>query len=309
MSTECPLRLLRLARFVGLPIHWCHSCFLAARRGLRNAFYATVRMLFAAALTVSFPALISAQAGIPSVRETIESIDLDVTNNLREQIPKQYSERYNRWKTTFLSVDFGRQLWLRYAVNPAFSLTIIVSKRLGKGARVDDYKWVEGKLVAATITLGHQLDQGYPCQVLYPVIGSLPFTTVRWDDRDDAVLAAAKIAHEFGHIVQAANTDAAIYQTQNALSGDYNSRLLLNGHNTEDPVLIELAGRMGGTPLEIKSQREYWAESYALRYLLCKLAANRGRELKRWVQKTLASESPHYSLPAQIGLRHLTSYD
>lgn len=308
MSARCPLRLFRFASLAGPPIRRCHCFSLAARSGLRNALRATVRIMFGAALTISFPALIYAQAEIPSGRETIESIDLDATGNLKELIPQQYGEKYNRWKTTFLSVDFGRRLWARYAVNPTFSLTIIVSKSMGKGAKVDDYKWVEGRLVAVTITLGHQLDQGYPCQVLYPVLGSLPFTDARWDDRADAVLAAAKIAHEFGHIEQAANSDATIYQTQNALSDDYTSRFLSNGYNTADPILIELAGRMGGTPVEIKIQREYWAETYAFRYLLCKLEADRGRGLLRWVQKSL-SEAPHYSLPAQIELRHLTSYD
>src|SRR5215203_5830403 len=74
--------------------------------------------------------------------------DTSAGANLKEQIPVQYRGRYDRWKAALLSADIGRQLWLRYACNPAFRLTIIVSKSLDQGGEIklDHYQWDEGRL-------------------------------------------------------------------------------------------------------------------------------------------------------------------
>src|SRR5262249_29569838 len=113
--------------------------------------------------------------------------------NLVERVPDHYLRRYNQWKATFLSVPIGQQLWQKYAASPTFHLTIAVTKIQEKGAKVEDYRWEEGKLVAATILLGSQLNYGYPGQQYYPVLGSLAFTRYPWEERSDFVLAAAKI--------------------------------------------------------------------------------------------------------------------
>ena len=290
---ERPLKSLRPALFAGPTRRRLHPFYLAAGRGLRRALHAAAVVSFGAALLISFPAPVYPQAEILSGSEASAPDDFGATGNLDEQIPKRYRARYNRWKAAFLSVEFGRQLWSRYAANPAFRLTIIVSKSKGRGGDVNNYIWDKGRLVGATISLGHQFDQGCPERTYYPVLGSLPYMRARWCDEGDDVLAAAKIAHEFGHVDDIANTDAATVQLQKALSPFYVSHFLSNGYDIDDPVLIELAGRMGGTPLAIVKEREFWADTYALRFLLGKLKAGSRRELLRWVQKSLESGPPY----------------
>jgi hypothetical protein len=123
------------------------------------------------------------------------------------------------------------------------------------------------------------------------------------------VLAAANIAYQFGHVDRAANSDAAGFQLQNELSEVYASHVMSNGHNTADPILSDLANRMGGSPAEINAQREYWAETYALRYLLNKLKSDTRRRLLKLVRKSLASEPSLYYLSSQTEWRTLAAFD
>lgn len=276
----------------------------------RKTLSAAARVGFAAFLIVSSPDSTCPQAGNSSARDSATLYKFSECGNLKEQIPKQYRGRYDSWKATFLSADVGRRLWLRYACRPDFSLTITVSKSMGQGGRIDidNYQWAGGRLTAATISLGSELNQGYPGQYDYPVLGSLALTGGGRDGERGHVLAAAKIAHEFGHVEQAANSNTT-YRLQNELSRAYVSRFLTNGYDADDPVLTDLVRRMGGMPAEIDGQREYWAETYALRYLLDKLAAKRRRELLRLVRKTLAVSPGVYYLPSQTEWVSLTSHD
>ena len=52
---------------------------------------------------------------------------------IKEDIPDKYRDRYEKWKTEFLSTDFGREQWDKYANNKQFILTITVSNKKGKG--------------------------------------------------------------------------------------------------------------------------------------------------------------------------------
>ena len=52
------------------------------------------------------------------------------------------------------------------------------------------------------------------------------------------------------------------------MSHFYNSVFRRNGYNTNDPRLLELAKKMGRTPVEISEDREHRAETKALSYLL-----------------------------------------
>jgi hypothetical protein len=81
-------------------------------------------------------------------------------------------------------------------------------------------------------------------------------------------LAATKFMHEFGHVNMTHSTNRATFQLQNKLIPDYNKILLSNGYNIKDPRLIELADKMGGTPVEVWENREYWGEANAMTYLL-----------------------------------------
>jgi hypothetical protein len=232
--------------------------------------------------------------------------------NLKEQVPKQYRGRYDRWKAVFLSSEVGHQLWLRYACHPAFHLTIILSESMDRGGkiRINDYRWHEGRLTAATITLGHRLDRGYPDPIYYPVLSSLYYLKGGWDvERPDDILAAAKITHEFGHVDQAAMADPARFRLQNRLSQIYASLFRSNGYDADDPALVEIAAAMGGTPTILSGQREYWAETYALRFLLTKFQSGKQRELLKLIRKSLASESNPYRLPSQTEWRALATFD
>jgi hypothetical protein len=263
-----------------------------------------------AVLLFSTPAPAHSRESKSSSSEAVT--DTSACANLKEQIPRQYRERYDRWKATLLAADIGRQLWVRYACNPAFRLTIIVSERMekGGGTKLEDYQWDEGRLTAATIILGHRLDRGYAEPVYYPVLSSLYYLKVVWDAGEpDNILAAAKFVHEFGHIDQAAKADPVRFQLQNELSKVYASHFESNGYNNDDPALVELAAQMGGEPTILKGQREYWAETYALRYLLSRLRPGKRRELLRSVRKALASESSLYYLPSRTEWQTLASFN
>ena len=186
---------------------------------------------------------------------------------IKELVPDKYKERYREWKNEFLYTEVGRAQWQSYEHHEHFTLTIIVSCDDRNGAGTGKYKWNDsGELVAATITLGCRIDEGYPNPIYYPVMNSLsprdPSSVISRN-----ILAAAKIAHEFGHIKQAMSRDGSLYILQNQLMPVYNQILLSNGRNTRDPRLIEMAQRMGGTPVEIWEDREYWGEANAMLYL------------------------------------------
>jgi hypothetical protein len=186
---------------------------------------------------------------------------------IREIIADKYKKRYDAWKTEFLSSDTGRKEWEGYQRSDHFLLTITISDDNSRGGGTSKYKWNDtGELVAATITLGGKISQGYPSPIYYPVMNSLAPGNSSYDG-SGSILAATKIAHEFGHVNRMAKTNPEIYRLQTQLIPLYNSILLSNGRNTHDPRLIELAQKMGGTPVEIWEDREYWGEVGAMIFL------------------------------------------
>ena len=191
---------------------------------------------------------------------------------IREVIDKKYEKRYQEWKSEFLSTDIGRAQWDMYAHHPRLVLTITISGSNPQGAATGRYKWNDsGELVAATITLGSQVDQGYPSSVYYPVMNALqPFESASLIT--GTVLAATKIAHEFGHVMKIAGTPESLYHLQAQLGPVYNKIFLSNGYNTKDPRLVELAQKMGGNPVEVWEDREYWGEANAMLFLRDRVA-------------------------------------
>lgn len=187
--------------------------------------------------------------------------------NIREVIPDRLQKRYQKWKKEYLSTEAGRKQWERYDRNRNFTLTITVSAEKGRDAEVGEYRWNESdQLIAATITLGSQLDKGYPCPSRYPVTSSLaPAESTIYIS--GSVLAATKMAHEFGHVNHTARTNAKLYQLQDKLIPVYNQIFFTKGKNIYHPQLIELVQQMRGTPVEIGRDRELWAETEALLYL------------------------------------------
>lgn len=216
----------------------------------------------------SVPALVARYHGFTAnLVKPAESLHLSERGGIREQVPEKYVARYQKWKQEFLTTETGRQQWAYYQNNPNFTLTLVITRDNPEGGNTGSYKWNEdGKLVAATITLGSRLDEGIPNPVYFPVMNSLlPTETTR--NIGGKTLAATKIAHEFGHVNQTAKGDPVLYQLQLQLMPQYNRILLSNGRDASDPRLIELSLKMGATPVEIWEDREYWGETNAMLYL------------------------------------------
>jgi hypothetical protein len=214
------------------------------------------------------PALIAEYHGaIEKSATPAAKLPLGDSAGIREQVPEKYAARYQHWKQEFLSTETGRQQWASYQNNPNFNLTVVVTRDNPEGGNTGSYKWNEdGKLVAATITLGCRLDAGVPNPVYFPVMNSL-LSTETTHNISGETLAATKLAHEFGHVNRTAKGDAVLYQLQVQLMPQYNRIFLSNGRDANDPRLIELTQKMGATPVEIWEDREYWGETNAMLYL------------------------------------------
>lgn len=186
---------------------------------------------------------------------------------IREDVPDKLRGRFERWKAELLSTEIGRRQWEAYANNKQFVLVIKVVRSRGKGAGTDKFEWNdEGKLVGATITLGAELDDGYPNAIYYPVLNSLSFQRTTYQISGD-ILAATKISHEIGHVIQTEQMDMNRLQTQYKLIPEYASIFLRNGRNARDEKLLELAQKIGGTPIEIWESHEYSSEVNAMNFL------------------------------------------
>ncbi|HSS20485.1 MAG TPA: hypothetical protein VLL54_10455 [Pyrinomonadaceae bacterium] len=218
--------------------------------------------------------LLAEYHGATTTKYSPERSRVSDQHGIREEIPARYLSRYQQWKREFLSTETGRQQWAFYQDNPNFTLTVVVTRENPEGGTTSNYKWnEEGKLIAATITLGCRLDDGFPNPVYFPVMNSLvPAETEHKVDGE--TLAATKLAHEFGHVNRTAKGDATLYQLQGQLIPQYNEIFLSNGRDANDPRLIELTRRMGGTPVEIWEDREYWGETNAMLYLRDRFSEN-----------------------------------
>ena len=190
---------------------------------------------------------------------------------IKEIIPRSLRQKYAKWRNELLSTEFGRQQWEQYANSKSFLLRIVVSLDRRYGAGTDDFEWNEdGELVGATITLGKNLDEGYPDPVYYPIMNSLA-TYDGFYEVSGSILASAKMIHEIGHVRNTAETNSKLFQKQNRLIASYNSIFLKNGYDVADPRLVALADELGAKPIEIWEAREYQSEVVALRYLVERL--------------------------------------
>lgn len=200
-------------------------------------------------------------------RNRVTIVKTPTDGGIREVIPNKYKDRFEKWKTELRATEFGRQQWDKYASNKNFILTISVSGDKGKGAGTDKFLWDDaGNFVGATITLGPEIDEGYPNPIYYPVLNSLSSESTSYSI-SGKILAATKISHEIGHVNQAAKANMASLLLQNKLMPVYISIFLKNGLDTKDKKLVDLAQQMGGTPVEIWESREYWSEVNAMLYL------------------------------------------
>src|SRR4051812_31028827 len=118
-------------------------------------------------LNHSTPASNGSDSGIDFPLDRIASLDVPLITDqgygIREEIPEKYRVRYQAWKNEFLATETGRRQWAAYAQSTRFTLTITISKDRQQGAMTGRYKWSDsGELIGATITLGNQIDGGYP---------------------------------------------------------------------------------------------------------------------------------------------------
>lgn len=195
------------------------------------------------------------------------SINTLADGGIREDIPAKFRAKYEKWKAELLSTNFGRSEWERYAKRKDFTLTIKVTSERGKGAGTDKFKWDDdGNFIGATITLGADLDEGYPTPVYYPVLNSLSPADIPFSI-NGKILAATKLSHELGHVNLTAQSNMFSLQLQNKLVPQYYSIFLNNGRNTNDKKLLEIVDQIGGTPIEIWESREYSSEINAMLYL------------------------------------------
>jgi hypothetical protein len=227
------------------------------------------RQIFSAALSVvvfvwAFCASIYATG--PSLLK-VEIVPTPTDGGIKEDVPTKFRGRFERWKSELMQTAAGREQWERYANNRQFVLTIKISSSKGKGGGTDKYLWDdEGRFVGATITLGSDIDNGYPAPIYYPVLNSLSGEQAI-NPVSGNILAAAKISHELGHVIQTEESNVSQLQVQSNLIPKYTSIFLSNGHDVKDVRLVELAGKIGGTPMEIWESREYWSEVNAMRFL------------------------------------------
>ncbi len=212
---------------------------------------------------------------------------------IKEDIAKKFQQKYQKWKSELLSTEFGRQQWKKYQRNPNFVLTVTVSGKSGHGAGTEKYQWDEnGNLIGATIVLGSKIDSGFPSPAYFPIMNSLAINKPLYRISGE-ILAAAKFAHEFGHINLTEKTNSDLFVRQNKLMPVYNSILLENGYDTTDQRLLELVSQMGGTPVEVWENREYWGEANAMLFLLdrinrenfyCQVFSKMRRNVKTYAQ-------------------------
>ena len=220
------------------------------------------------------------------------------SSRVMELIPHDYRKRYLKWKSDYLSTEVGRTQWDRYALDPNFTLTITVSKDRAEGAILDGYRWDEtGRLVAATITLGSKLNSGYPSSFNYPITCSLAPGNLPPEVKG-TILAATKLAHEFGHLNRTMTMDGRLYELQNSLMIEYNQVFNANGRNCQDPRLLDLVKRMDGTPVSIAQDRESWAEIGAILYLKERLDGNRSIKMPEPVKQAI--EGYYLAYPGRV---------
>ncbi|QQS34385.1 MAG: hypothetical protein IPM50_07420 [Acidobacteriota bacterium] len=249
------------------------------------------------ALWVLCAAFIFAVAGTASAR-------------IVEDIPGQWQENYQRWKAELFSTEFGRSRWQAFETDDSFTLTVAVSDKYVRGAGTDAFEWdPNGKLIAATITLGYELELGFPEPVYYPVLHSISAISSYRKVIRRGALAGAKFAHELSHVENAKLENAEEFLLQKQLMPVYVSIFLSNGQNAADKKLRELADQMGGTPVELWSAREYASELDTLDYLAERLANDRQRclvfrRLKRNLNDYSREQSPIFEArPAFSKLR------
>ena len=122
---------------------------------------------------------------------------------------------------------------------------------------------------------------------MMPLLGEPPV--------DSTVVAAAKLAHELGHVERTGRMSMEVMQIQARLTPQYVTIFLNNGLNPRDRRLLDLERQMGGTPTRLWEEREYQSEVEAMRYLSEKLGTRPERcRIFRRIRLNLLEYAPRY---------------
>jgi RHS repeat-associated protein len=187
-----------------------------------------------------------------------------------------------KWKEELQKTEWGRNIWKKYDEDTNFTLTIKLGNNAGgnQGGETTGYDWdSSGKLKAATIILGKNMDSGYPPSDVYPVTSSLA-PDQYGDNISGETLAATKMAHEFGHVVSIGNTPKAQFQME-----QINMPIWWDLYRVHDPMSNVIEGMMGATSDQIHRDREWSAESAgAVPFLRDRFPGNHPQRVKQAIE-------------------------
>jgi len=127
---------------------------------------------------------------------------VDSTGQIIDDSSLENNEKYQKWKAALLATEAGRNMWNKFHDDKKFRLTINLDPDRDNGAVTQGRVFENGKLVAATISLGPDIGDrsdaaGRPSDQ-YPLSSAAGIEMI-----DSNVLGAAVIAHEFGHVEDA----------------------------------------------------------------------------------------------------------
>ena len=127
---------------------------------------------------------------------------VDPTGQIIDDSSLDDNEDYQKWKAAFLATKKGKKLWEKYNNDRNFKLVVNMDPKKGNGELTHDFKFADGKLIGATISLGSKIDDRSAAAMRdekqYPLQRALGEERV-----DSEILGAGVIAHEFGHVEDA----------------------------------------------------------------------------------------------------------
>ena len=127
---------------------------------------------------------------------------VDPTGQIIDDSSLDDNEDYQKWKAAFLATKKGKKLWDKYNNDRNFKLVVNMDPKKRNGALTHDFKFADGKLIGATISLGPEIDHRSAAAMRdekqYPLQRALGEERV-----DSEILGAGVIAHEFGHVEDA----------------------------------------------------------------------------------------------------------
>lgn len=196
---------------------------------------------------------------------------IDPTGAIIDDSSLKDNKDYQEWKKAFIATKDGKATWDKYHNDKNFSLSITIGDNEGGkyGAETKDHKFNDaGALVGASIVLGTDFAKKAPGDPGdYPVLSSMSDSDTHMTTggtpigrRDRAV---AFLAHEFGHVDDAAQLGKARWERDRALLEENLANFKKFGQaGLNNPDLLKRCGCQN--IYEISMSRENRAERYAI---------------------------------------------